>query len=180
MSNIPSEIQTVLREMRTRAVGHNGSTSPTLAAWADRIEAVLAPAVILERSRAACTDILVESIDGDVQDVRFPRGVIDAIKYADNMEEAAEGLHQHVFGYESDGEDCGTVILQRVLGYLKDSPKGGSDEPNTESRSVEDLARQLFMDHRDPTGKRWFTVADHTREEWRTVARTVRAGKSWE
>lgn len=51
-------------------------------------------------------------------DDRFPNGLCDAIEYANEMEEAASAVYEKVFGYEDDGEDCGTVVLRRVLHHL--------------------------------------------------------------
>lgn len=161
MSNIPAEIQTVLQEMRTRTVSHNGSTSPTLAAWADRIEAALLP------DKCDCIDC------GGTQP-----GHIPSCEFM--MELNGDFLSPKDYDMvRGTPRRWGAVEALLAMGWTWQDGEWRKPESNTESRSVEDLARQLFMDHRDPTGKQWFTVADPTREEWRAVARIVRAGKSW-
>jgi hypothetical protein len=60
-------------------------------------------------------------------DDRFPNGLSDAIEYANEMEEAASALYEKVFGHEDDGEDCGTVVMRRVLHHLTEQPAQAVD-----------------------------------------------------
>lgn len=67
------------------------------------------------------------------QDDRFPNGLADAIAYADEMEEAAASLFEQVLGYETDGGDTGTGMLQAVARELAappalTQPVGGVDD----------------------------------------------------
>lgn len=118
-------VQDVLEEMRAMTGNE----------WSDRIDAAM-------RRDDSPTG-------NDPQDDRFPRGLRDAIKYADDMEEAAEGLFQHVFEHESDGEDCGTVILQRVLGYLKYGPNGRTHAAPVDALAREEAAHMETIKRRD-------------------------------
>jgi len=70
---------------------------------------------------------LIDDTRDGMQDGRFPNGLVDAIAYANAMEEAAGALYGQVFGHEPDGGDTGTEILDKVLRQMQDSPKGGSE-----------------------------------------------------
>lgn len=66
-----------------------------------------------------CWGCNVSANDLSVQDDRFPEGFIDAISYANEMEEAAAALYLRVFGYETDGSDTGTDLLRAVAAQLE-------------------------------------------------------------
>ncbi|MBB5875846.1 hypothetical protein [Xanthomonas sp. 3498] len=51
-------------------------------------------------------------------DERFPKGLADAVAYADAMERAAAALFEQVIGYETDGSDTGPDMLARVAAAI--------------------------------------------------------------
>ncbi|MGE4460617.1 MAG: hypothetical protein AB7D31_15335 [Stenotrophomonas sp.] len=83
----------------------------------------------------------------EVQDSRFPNGLADAVKYANDMESAAAALYEHVFGHETDGSDTGTDLLGKVLQQLQDSTNGGSEARDAELKAAHDSGHD--------TGIRW-------------------------
>lgn len=76
-------------------------------------------------------------------DDRFPNGLPDAIEYADEMEEAASAVYEKVFGHEDDGEDCGTVVLRRVLHHLNQQPAQAVDQGRWSQGHAEDLEQAI-------------------------------------
>lgn len=59
---------------------------------------------------------------GEAVDDRFPNGFADAIEYSREMEEKVSEVYELVFGYEDDGEDCGTTVLDRIIRHLTAPP----------------------------------------------------------
>lgn len=82
-------------------------------------------------------------------DDRFPNGLSDAIEYANEMEEAASALYEKVFGHEDDGEDCGTVVMRRVLHHLTEQPAQAVDL----GKIIEQIAQQWDGCNYDAVGE---------------------------